>query len=334
MKKKLAIFDFDGTLFHSPVPNRDRLSRDLYGKLMGKTSEGGYGWFQNEITLSPKYTTDIGFWFNPSVVKDALKYILDDEYIVVMLTGRSEAFRKRIFSLCDEAGLIFDEYLLKPFGSISTGQFKLTEINRLIERYDIDEVMMWEDRPRHIKKFNEYLANRTDLAYYHIQQVFDGDRHLPTELEDELINVLKKENPMIESSTTKIKQPTYYALVLDNDSKELLKSTFGEHVPSDWRWVGHHMTMVHGSQFNARKDIVQFCQENLNTAHIISVDEIGANDHCVAVKISTSLPSQNAHKHITIAISPTGKARESNNIVVWKKLPEKISLSGIIEAVF
>lgn len=62
--KELVIFDFDGTLFTSPVPKKDRVGNKVYGRLMSKSANGsGYGWFQDLITLSPKFTTDIGLGF-------------------------------------------------------------------------------------------------------------------------------------------------------------------------------------------------------------------------------------------------------------------------------
>jgi len=334
MKKKLAIFDFDGTLFHSPVPNRDRLSRELYGKLMATRSEGGYGWFQNEITLSPKYTTDIGVGFNSDVVKDAFKYILDDEYIVVMLTGRSEAFRSRIIELCDSVGLVFDEYLLKPSQEITTGNFKILEIDRLIHRYDIDEVIMWEDRPRHIKKFTEHLNQHPGVVSSFIHHITGGDTILPNSFEDELVGELTT-NVLIESNTKpKVRKHTFYALVLDSESLDILRDSFGDLCPSDWNWHGHHMTIININQFKLMPDILNFANDNIGSTHTIDCVEIGANDECIALKVNTSLLSQNTNKHITLAVSPTGKARSSNNITVWKELPEKISISGTIEGVF
>ena len=53
--KVLNIFDFDGTLFKSPLPNPRLWSSDLIAKLKAQPCEKGLGWFQDPITLSPPY---------------------------------------------------------------------------------------------------------------------------------------------------------------------------------------------------------------------------------------------------------------------------------------
>lgn len=58
MRKEMHVFDFDGTLFRSPVPH-PRL-KQLYGaecleKLLQPVTAGGLGWFQDHRTLSPPY---------------------------------------------------------------------------------------------------------------------------------------------------------------------------------------------------------------------------------------------------------------------------------------
>ena len=58
---KLRIFDFDGTLFNSPIPSRELWGNKLHGKLMNEIQRGGYGWFQNTITLDAKYVVNSDF---------------------------------------------------------------------------------------------------------------------------------------------------------------------------------------------------------------------------------------------------------------------------------
>ena len=325
---KLCLFDFDGTLFNSPVPNRNRLDRHLYGRLMGNSYEGGHGWFQDTITLSPMITTDLGNGFNDAVVADAKKYIADPDAVVVMMTGRTELYRDRIEELCVSAGLSFSETLLKPLTDISTWDFKQNELNRLIKQYGATEVIVWEDRIKHVNKFTDMLRNHPDVANFEVVYVEGGDRILPPEIEDKVIAYLQEKHPLVESA---IPIAEYFSVVLDAPSAERLKAQFVDHVPEGWKWIGHHMTIIHNSRYRSNQKILHYAKTMNGAIVSLEVVELGLSDKCMAVKVTTAVPSDNAIKHITLAVSPTGKAVQSNQIKVWRSVTPFI-LSGAIES--
>ncbi len=330
---KLCIFDFDGTLFNSPVPNRNRLDKHLYGRLMGNRYEGGHGWSKDLITLSPMVTTDIGNGFNEAVVADAKKCIADPDTVTVLMTGRTELYRYRIEELCASAGLKFDEVLLKPLGGISTWDFKVRELDRLIKQYDSTTVMVWEDRIKHVNKFNDFLRNHPDIAEFEVIHVVGGDRILPQELEDKVITYLKEQHPIVESAIPVAEYyAVVYAVVLDAPSSERLKSQFIDHIPAGWKWIGHHMTIIHVSRYRSNQRVLHYAKTMNGAIAELEVVELGLSDTCMAVKVVTEVPSDNAIKHITLAVSPTGKAVQSNLIKIWRKLSSSFTLTGTIEA--
>ena len=142
----LNIFDFDGTLFDSPNPNPKLWQNKTLGKLKASFDQGGYGWYQNVLTLDEKYIE--GHDFNEDVVADAKKSIANPHAVTVMLTGRSDAFEKVVNKLLTDKGLDFDFTKFKPSDtSETTMEFKKRVINELLEQHpEVNEVNMWEDR--------------------------------------------------------------------------------------------------------------------------------------------------------------------------------------------
>ncbi|KAJ2450174.1 hypothetical protein EV183_004461 [Coemansia sp. RSA 2336] len=180
--KRLAIFDFDNTLFKSPLPNPRLWDQQLIGML--KSTD--LGWFQDSRTLSPPYLKYTPKHWVKSTVQQAQIEARRDDTLVVLLTGRSHAaYRKsilKLLSLC--RGLRFDIVILKetptrqsPLVSPSaspcppeseaekkvpkaplTFDYKMTVVEDTVAAFpDIRQVLMWDDRIQHCERMQQYL---------------------------------------------------------------------------------------------------------------------------------------------------------------------------------
>ena len=326
----IAIFDFDGTLFNSPTPNRERLDKRLYGRLMAQPDQKGLGWFQTPITLSPEVTTDIGFTFNTGVAESARLTLDDPHTITVLLTGRSVAFNDRIRSLCSEEGLFFDEVILKPGSNITTGQFKTKEIERLISKYNPNTVDIWEDRDKHVSLFNDLLSRHPSIVGT-VHKVSSHEPSLPPAIEDSVIEILKETHGIVlESAGRKV---NYYGVLLNKESSSKLKELFADSIDPSWKITADHMTIVGGWNFSKFPEIVEYCKTHLHQDVKLTVVAVGFNDRVLAVEVKTDVPSTNPIKHITFAVATGAKPRESNDIAEWNPVVS-FELSGIIEEFF
>lgn len=91
MKKllELHIFDFDGTLFNSPIPNVGQLERlkpnkggVFYHELTSTVDSHGYGWFQSLHTLEPPAVPQkpsISEWYVTPVLKHLKDLVEEDQ---------------------------------------------------------------------------------------------------------------------------------------------------------------------------------------------------------------------------------------------------------------
>lgn len=324
---KLKIFDFDGTLFKSPVPNQERIGRKLYGRLMSQSADGsGHGWFQDPITLSTKYTTDVGIGFIDHVVESARIAIADANTYAVLLTGRDEIFRDRVVDLCKSVGLEFTDYFLKPDQKETTGNFKLRVIDSLIAKCKPDTIEMWEDRPKHIALFDSHLSQCG--VKYEIHHVERGESYLTQQDESDIVSYLVAKYPVANVST----RPNYYAVVLDDASQRYLKVTYG--LPDGWVWRGHHMTIVVGNKYKDRHDLVDYCDTSIGKEVVLVITGYACNDRVKSIRIQSYVPTQNATSHITLCHSTESKPRESNDIVDWCDTNDQYMLTGKITAVY
>jgi len=136
--KRIAIFDFDGTLFASPEKPDWWPYQGFWGRLE---------------TLSPPYIPENPGpeWFSSAVVGEAQQAISDPDTYTCLLTGRIPKFGTRIKAILDGAGLKFDDYFFTS-GS-ATLDFKLSIIENLIQRFPDARVEMWDDRHEHAGNF-------------------------------------------------------------------------------------------------------------------------------------------------------------------------------------
>jgi len=113
----------------------------------------------------------------------------------------------------------------------------------------------------------------------------------------------------------------YSAVVLNEQSKNLLLNTFKDVIPADWKTFAHHMTIAFGKGVENPED--------LGKEITLNVLELGISDMAIAVKVD-GYPSNNAIPHITLAINPNGgKPVMSNKITDWKPI-SPFKLQGMV----
>ena len=337
------IFDFDGTIYRSPSPNKKRLGRKMTGRLMSTIQDKGLGWFQNTVTLEPRYTTELGDFFIKDVIKDVRKSMSDPKAKTILLTGRTVAYLGHVKAILDtlEEPLVFDEYILKPLPSStykeSTGKFKNRIIDELVTRYNATEVNMWEDREKHVKAFTRHLENHDQVTDWDIHHIVDDSNYLPADYEDEVIEKLKSVDGICESAKNMevpTPRPTYHGVVIDGNSRNQLLATTSQWVPKDWKVIAHHMTIIFGDK-SRNQFISGFIDRNLNNQVSLQVTHWGLSDDAFAVKVYTGgIPCDNKVPHITIAIPVGGKAVNSNYIDQWNELDQSLVVTGTITAIY
>jgi len=142
---KLAVFDFDGTLFKSPEKPDWWPHQGFWGRLE---------------TLSPPYVPERpgSDWWAGNIVQEAKRACSDAQTYTVLMTGRIGKFEGRVRDLLDGVGLRFDDYFFAGGGS--TLSFKTSTLMRLVERFpSLETVEMWDDRPEHASEFESVLES-------------------------------------------------------------------------------------------------------------------------------------------------------------------------------
>ncbi|CAG8494254.1 15702_t:CDS:1 [Racocetra fulgida] len=114
---RINIFDFDGTLFASPQPNRELWMDPLFGYL--KNDSMFYkGWYQHKGSLSFDESVRRRRWkgwWNDEIVNLVRESMDNPTSLTVLLTGRGYSeFHHIITDMVERKGLKFDVLGLKP----------------------------------------------------------------------------------------------------------------------------------------------------------------------------------------------------------------------------
>lgn len=345
-KVVLRIFDFDNTLYKSPVPNPKLWDNRTIGKIEAETKTYGWGWWQDPLTLSDRYINPDDF--NSPIVSEVRKSMDDPNSFTVLLTGRTTAYAPQIKKLISKQGLEFDFYGLKPVGYPGTTlEFKFEFIKNVLKSIadsgrKVTSIEMWDDRQKHVQKFKTFLSSMKDLESFEVHEVTGAETSMPEDLEKELVGILKNKaeekhrNAWTEAAESMKampeKKPLYYAVVLDEESRNKLLTSIP--VPEGWKKIAHHMTIVFNPQGNP-DELVNEVIKNLGKEVPLTAEKIGSSEEAMAVSVySPEIFTRNRIAHITIAIPPQGKAVNSNRITDWYPMDNKIQLKGTITALY
>ncbi|KAL4897767.1 hypothetical protein BDV59DRAFT_168501 [Aspergillus ambiguus] len=170
--KAVHVYDFDNTLFLSPLPNPQLWNGPTIGFLQAAESFVDGGWWHDPNILA---ATGEGVqkeelrawegWWNEHIVQLVELSMKQKDALTVLLTGRSESgFSALVKRIVDSRKLDFDMICLKPeVGPNSerfatTKDFKQAFLEDLIFTYEqADEIRVYEDRPKHVKQFREFF---------------------------------------------------------------------------------------------------------------------------------------------------------------------------------
>ena len=148
IQTELHVFDFDGTLFKSP------LRPDWWPML---------GWWGKPESLEPPCVPqDPGpEWWTP-VVAEAQASIADPKAHCILMTGRLEKrFPARVHDLLSQVGLGFDKTFLTVGGKGGTIGFKTRVIGSILDSHpEIQTLRVWDDRGEHMPAFEEVAISR------------------------------------------------------------------------------------------------------------------------------------------------------------------------------
>ncbi|KAM0326943.1 hypothetical protein ACHAQA_006063 [Verticillium albo-atrum] len=172
--KALHVYDFDNTLFKTPLPNPALWVGTTIGTLSSQDTLINGGWWHDSRILA---ATGDGAdteerrawegWWNEKIVELIGLSIKQKDALCVLLTGRSErGFSDLIKRMIKSKGLEFDMVGLKPAVSPTNQHFKSTMhfkqlfLEAMMETYkNAEEIRIYEDRPKHVKGFRDFMAD-------------------------------------------------------------------------------------------------------------------------------------------------------------------------------
>ncbi|KAG0237112.1 hypothetical protein BGW41_000280 [Actinomortierella wolfii] len=115
--RSLAVFDFDQTLFQSPLPNPALWDPAFIGVLT-TWNYCGTGWWHNPGTLElgPAIEESVwDGWWNEHVVEQVIRCSQNPECLTILLTGRNgPTFGAKLVQMVQAKGLDFDIIATKP----------------------------------------------------------------------------------------------------------------------------------------------------------------------------------------------------------------------------
>ncbi|KXJ90233.1 hypothetical protein Micbo1qcDRAFT_205847 [Microdochium bolleyi] len=169
----IHIYDFDNTLFKTPLPNPKLWNGQTLGQLGNPDIFINGGWWHDSRILA---ATGEGAdkeeprgwegWWNEKIVELVRLSIKQEDALTVLLTGRGEqGFGDLIKRITKSRDLEFDMVGLKPAVGPnnerfrSTMDFKQVFLEHVMETYKhARELRLYEDRQKHVTRFRSFFS--------------------------------------------------------------------------------------------------------------------------------------------------------------------------------
>ncbi|KAF1843912.1 uncharacterized protein K460DRAFT_378947 [Cucurbitaria berberidis CBS 394.84] len=170
--KSIHIYDFDNTLFASPLPNKQLWNSATIGQLGAPDMFLNGGWWHDASILA---ATGDGLekeeprawkgWWNEEIVTLVEASMAQKDALSVLLTGRGEGnFGDLVKRIARSKKLDFDMVCLKPATGPAgqkfrnTMEFKQELLKDIVYTYkDAESMKIYEDRVKHTKGFRDFF---------------------------------------------------------------------------------------------------------------------------------------------------------------------------------
>lgn len=184
--KAIHVYDFDNTLFKTPLPNQKLWNGQTLGNLGSPDIFINGGWWHDSRILAAtgegverEETRGWEGWWNEKVVELVKLSMQQKDALNVLLTGRSErGFSDLIKRIIKSKGLDFDMVGLKPTVGpnnerfSNTMNFKQIFLESIMETYkNAEEIRIYEDRVKHVHGFRNFMTD-----YNRRQEGYGGQR--------------------------------------------------------------------------------------------------------------------------------------------------------------
>ena len=127
------------------------------------------------------------------------------------------------------------------------------------------------------------------------------------------------------------RKPVYFAIFLDEPSRNLLVDSMLPMVPNGWKMFCHHCTLSFGDPSDDR-ELFMYIAKNLGKRVELAVTRVGTSSDAIAVEVVGDLVTRNEIPHITVAVPPDGKPVYSNRIRTWEDYDGHLTLTGVVDA--
>lgn len=170
MTKILVVWDFDGTIMDTPLPEDGK--QVWFEKTNKKWEHKGWWSYPETLNMDVFDIQPI-----PSVKAEYDKFSKQDGVINILLTGRLERLRPEVVKILNVHNLIFDEYLLNTGGS--TDYFKMKTMEAMVKKYSVDNIIMFDDRLDHkplFESWGEKMVNDGHIKSF-VLNIVESKRH-------------------------------------------------------------------------------------------------------------------------------------------------------------
>jgi len=152
MISEIHLFDFDGTLFRTPLPPEGWPDGD---------------WWPNPASMKPPYVPDKpgSAWWIPEPVTALKAAIANPRAYTAVCTARMYPLRSRLNELLNGRGLRPDDLILND-SDFGAARYKMQEMKYLTRQFPTaNAIHFWEDNGDHLRQFHRYAEQKLHKAF-------------------------------------------------------------------------------------------------------------------------------------------------------------------------
>ena len=176
--KHIRIYDFDDTLFFSPIPDTDKNGVTIkpytsceYKLATGKEWSHKGWWGRRESLDMNIFDIKKNNYVHGKYVEDMMD---SDDKLMIMMTGRIIPLKSQVMDILNTEFLVFDAYYFND-GRKNTLEYKIDVFDKYIKECgNLESIKIYDDRSEHIPEFINWAnknikAHGIDIEVIHIQ---------------------------------------------------------------------------------------------------------------------------------------------------------------------